>query len=157
MKGTREESGRDGAVLHFPKGEQVKDNTWHYWCCRCGCCSQSGREIYCHISQLALLPNKIWLQKNTFSSLLFQLHVKWTRHKAAIWLWFLSWCHSSCDQSKAFRDTSPWHPCLFSLLLSYLQLHFFFSTTRKQIQSQCLPHKQFLSGLAGGSQQLPLA
>lgn len=25
---------------------------------------------------LALLPNKIWLQKNTFSSLLFQLHVK---------------------------------------------------------------------------------
>lgn len=31
LKGTREETGKDGAVLDFPKGEeQVKDNTWHY-------------------------------------------------------------------------------------------------------------------------------
>lgn len=100
------------------------------------CCSQSGREIYCHISQLASLPNKIWLQKNAFYNFLLQLHVKWTRHKAAISLWFLSWCHSSCHQSKAFSDTSHWDSCSFSsLLLSYLQLQFIFSTTRKQIQA----------------------
>lgn len=131
LKRTRVEKGKHGAVLDFPKGENML-RTIHGTANAVGvgasqCCNQNSREIYCRIAELSLLSNRISLQKNKSYNFLPQLHVKWTRHKAAAWLWFLSWCHSSHHQSKAFSDTSHWDPCSFSSLhLRYLQLHFLF-------------------------------